>query len=74
MTEDESKALILKKLYALITTELERYLKSEQRLLVDMFENLFDKYSVSLTQIQSQREAAVVSLDKFLSELKYKSR
>jgi type I restriction enzyme M protein len=74
LTEDEARLLILKKLYDLIATELERYLKSEQRLLVDIFENVFDKYAMSLTEIQSQREAAIVGLDKFLGELKYKSQ
>ena len=72
LTEDEARSLILKKLHDVVANEMERYLKTEQRKIVGIFENLFEKYFVSLDQIQSQRDEAVFKLDKYLGELKYK--
>ena len=72
LTEDEAQLLILKKLHDVIATELDRYLRSEQRLLVDLFENLFKKYFVSLKHIQLQRDEAISKMDEFLGDLSYK--
>lgn len=51
MTEDEARSLILQKLHDVVANELERYLKMELRTIVNIFENLFDKYFVSLTDV-----------------------
>src|SRR5262249_29651970 len=47
LTEAEAKTLILKKLYDLVNQELNRYLNTEKRRLIQVVENLWDKYAVS---------------------------
>jgi type I restriction enzyme M protein len=43
LTEAEAKTLILKKLYDFANQELNRYLNSEKRRLIQVVENLWDK-------------------------------
>jgi len=71
ITEEECRQLILKKLYDLIAGQLERYLNAEKRNLIAVFENLWDKYAVSLRQIESEREQTLQELNRFLDELGY---
>ena len=71
LTDDEAKGLILKKLYDIARTELERYLNAEMRQLVFGFENLWGKYAVSSRQLESVRTAILEALDGFLSKLGY---
>ncbi|MCL5611402.1 MAG: N-6 DNA methylase, partial [Chloroflexi bacterium] len=72
LSEEEAKALILKKLFDVVGNELVRYLKLELRVVVNIFENLFEKYFVPLNEIKSQRDRATSTLDGFLKELNYK--
>jgi type I restriction enzyme M protein len=71
LTDAEARGLILKKLYDLANTELERYLNAEKRELVTAVENLWDKYAVSSLEIESVREDALNALNKFLKGLGY---
>jgi type I restriction enzyme M protein len=71
LTEGEAKALILKKLYDLANLELNRYLNAEKRQLVQMVENLWDKYAVSSRALESDRTGTLKTLDGFLSALGY---
>ena len=71
ITADESKRLILKKLYDLIAGELARYLNHEKRALVHVFEKLWDKYAVSAREIEKERDAGVKELNQFLTKLGY---
>ena len=52
LTDDEAKYLILKKLYDIASTELERYLNAEMRHLVSGVENLWNKYALSSQKME----------------------
>lgn len=71
ITPEESKTLILKKLYDLINNELARYLNTEKRTTVAVFEKLWDKYAVSLRAIDRTRDATVGELNEYLTKLGY---
>jgi type I restriction enzyme M protein len=71
LTEDEAKALILKKLYDLANAELNRYLNAEKRRLVQAIENLWDKYAISSRTLESSRAETLKTLNDFLVGLGY---
>jgi type I restriction enzyme M protein len=71
LTEPEAKTLILKKLYDLANQELNRYLNAEKRLLIQVVENLWDKYAVSSRVLESERMRTLTVFDGFLSGLGY---
>ena len=71
LTDAEAKHLILKKLYDIASTELERYLNAEMRQLVSGVENLWSKYAMSSREIEAEREATLKTLNFFLERLDY---
>nr|QNO45972.1 hypothetical protein EBOGGPCF_00017 [Methanosarcinales archaeon ANME-2c ERB4]QNO46076.1 hypothetical protein FAKCHJAF_00013 [Methanosarcinales archaeon ANME-2c ERB4]QNO48849.1 hypothetical protein LEJCPHKL_00018 [Methanosarcinales archaeon ANME-2c ERB4] len=71
LTEEESRRLILKKLYDIARQELNRYLNAEKRGLVQVVENLWDKYAVSSRELESERTETLKTLDGFLKGLGY---
>jgi type I restriction enzyme M protein len=71
ITKEEAKELILEKLHNLIFDELNRYLNSEKRVLISNYEELFDKYKVSLRDLQNIQENSLNELDGYLKELGY---
>ena len=71
ITPEESKSLILTKLYDLINDELTRYLNREKRAIIAVFENLWNKYAVSTQQIERNRAEAVDALARYLEKLGY---
>ena len=71
LTDEEAKYLILKKLYDLARTKLERYLNAEMRHLVSGVENLWNKYATSGQKMEQSRVEIVDHLDGFLNGLGY---
>jgi len=71
LDEEESKKLLLEKFYELISKQLEKYLNTEKRELVKIFENLWNKYTISLESVNAERDEKVKKLDKFLKGLRY---
>ena len=71
LTEEQAKQLILLKLYDLINSELARYLNAEKRALFALLENWWDKYAVSIQQLEQQRESTLKELNGFLTGLGY---
>ncbi|MGB4008905.1 MAG: hypothetical protein WBL79_09920 [Bacillota bacterium] len=71
LSEEEARQLILQKLYDLIHDELNRYLNAEKRGLIQMVENLWDKYAVSLYELEKGRSETLKTLDGFLRGLGY---
>jgi type I restriction enzyme M protein len=71
LTEEEAQRLTLKKLYDLINNELNRYLNAEKRGLIQVVENLWDKYAVSSSDLESKRSETLNTLDGFLKGLRY---
>ena len=50
---------------------VERYITGQRQLIVAAFENWWDKYKVTLTEIERERDAAAVQLQLFLKGLRY---
>jgi type I restriction enzyme M protein len=71
LAEEETKKLLLEKFYELISKQLEKYLNTEKRELIKIFENLWDKYTISLENLNKQRDEEVKKLDEFLMKLGY---
>jgi len=71
LTEEAARRLILKKLYDLAHHELNRYLGAEKRGLIQVGENLWDKYAVSSRELEGDRGETLKSLDGFLRGLGY---
>ena len=71
LTDDETKHLILKKLYDVAKIELEHYLNAEKRQLIAGVENLWSKYAVSSQQMENDRETLLGHLNEFLGGLGY---
>jgi len=71
LTVEESRRLILKKLYDSTHQELNRYPNAEKRGLVQVVENLQDTYAVSSSELESERSETLKTLDGFLKGLGY---
>jgi type I restriction enzyme M protein len=74
LTEEDARQLILKKLYDIAHQELNRYLNAEKRGLVQVVENLWDKYAVSSRELEGERTETLKTLDGFLKGLGYLGR
>jgi type I restriction enzyme M protein len=73
LTEEQARRLILKKLYDIAHSELNRYLKAEKRGLIAAVENLWDKYALSSRQLEEARADTLETLNGFLEALGYVS-
>jgi type I restriction enzyme M protein len=71
LTEEETRELLLEKFYEAIKGQLYRYLNVEKKELIKIFENLWDKYKVSLLELRRARDEEVEKLDEFLMKLGY---
>ena len=71
LTDEEAKRLILKKLYDIASTQLERYLNTEMRSLVSGVENLWDKYATSSQKMEEARYKTLEVLNGFIGGLGY---
>jgi len=71
LTEEEAKELLLEMFYLQIKKELEKYLNTEKKELVKIFEKLWDKYMVPLELLKEERDEEVRELDEFLVKLGY---
>jgi len=71
LTEDESKRLILQKLFKLLAEELEHYLKMHCNQLVSIIENMWDKYILSLHDLNRVRVDNSAKMNIYLTQLGY---
>ena len=71
LTGAEARQLILKKLYDLMESELNRYLNAARRDLVAAAESLWDKYALSGQELEAERAQTLAELNGFLDELGY---
>ncbi len=71
LTDNETKALILNKIYNIAAAELERYLNAEKRLLIAGTEKLWDKYAVSSQELKAEHETTLEKLNGFMKGLGY---
>ncbi|MDE2718840.1 MAG: N-6 DNA methylase, partial [Chloroflexota bacterium] len=73
ISEADARRLILKKIYDLAHTELDRYLNAEKRLLARAVENLWEKYAISADKLESDRATTLATMGGFLKELGYQT-
>jgi len=71
LTEQEAKKLLLEKFYELIDKQLNKYLNAEKKEIIKIFENLWNKYKVSLKELTQERNDEVKELNEFLERLRY---
>lgn len=71
LKEQEIKELLLDKFYNIIDEQLNKYLNDEKKEIIKIFENLWDKYKISLTQLKEERDEEVQKLDEYLISLGY---
>ena len=71
ITELEAQELILEKHHNLILEQLNRYLNTEKRTLIEAFENLWDKYATPASALETEREQTMQQLKVFLQKLEY---
>jgi type I restriction enzyme M protein len=71
ITDDEAKALILNRWQATLHQTITGYLQNHSRQLLLAVENLYDKYTIPLHSILSEREKETTLLNSFLIELGY---
>ena len=69
--EEEAKEMILQKHHDLVTEQLQKYLGIESRTMVQVFENFWIKYCVSLQSIDTSQREISAQLNKFLTDLSY---
>ena len=71
ISESDARRLTLKKIYDIARAELDRYLNAEKRLLVRAVENLWEKYAVSNSELETERNASLKKLDEYLRLMGY---
>jgi type I restriction enzyme M protein len=71
LDEASAAALLLAILRNDMQVILERYISAQRQQVVAAFENWWDKYRVTLTQIEQERDAANRALRSFLGGLRY---
>lgn len=71
LIEEDAQRLILKKLYNLVDNELNRYLNAEKQGLFQVIEKLWDKYAVSSSKLENERNKTLKKVEEFLKGLSY---
>lgn len=71
LDEDAARALAVEVLRADLDGILERYVAEHRQQVVTAFENWWDKYRVTLTSIEEERDRAAAALHDFLGGLGY---
>ena len=70
--ETDARRLILKKIYDIARTELDRYLNAEKRVLVRVVENLWEKYAIAMDELERDRASTLTTMGGFLTKLGYR--
>ena len=71
LDEPAAAKLLLTILHDDMCSIVERYVTQHRQQIVAAFENWWDKYKVTLTDIESQRDAAAARLQAYLKGLGY---
>jgi type I restriction enzyme M protein len=71
LTPDAAAELLLTILHKDMQTIVERYMAAQRKQIVAAFENWWDKYRVTLTEIEGKRDEAAKALQEFLKGLRY---
>ncbi|WP_309716550.1 hypothetical protein [Armatimonas sp.] len=73
ITDEQARELILEKHHDLVAEQLERYLNTEKRTLIGVFENLWGKYAAAASALEQERATTMEGLQDFLKKLGYVS-
>lgn len=71
ISSEDAKELILSIGYTRLSDTINEYLNSHIRKLQQLIEGIYDKYTVTLGTMISERDKAVTELDSFMKELGY---
>lgn len=71
LTPEAAAELLLTILHKDMQTIVERYMAAQRKQIVAAFENWWDKYRVTLTEIEGKRDEATKALQGFLKGLRY---
>ncbi|MCH7377037.1 type I restriction-modification system subunit M [Aeromonas sp. MR19] len=71
LTPEASAELLLTILHNDMNAIVERYIAAQRKQIIAAFENWWDKYRVTLTDIEGKRDAAAKALQGFLAGLRY---
>ncbi|MGQ9371716.1 N-6 DNA methylase [Azospirillum sp. ST 5-10] len=71
LSPEAAAGLLLTILHDDMSTILERHIAAQRKAIIAAFENWWDKYRVTLTEIERERDAAAAALQGFLKELRY---
>lgn len=71
LTPEAAADLLLTILHDDMRAIVERYITAQRKAIVAAFENWWDKYRVTLTEIEGRRDAAAQALQGFLKGLRY---
>lgn len=71
LTPEEAAKLLLTILHNDMSAIIERYIAAQRKAIVAAFENWWDKYRVTLTDIETKRDEAAKALQGFLKGLGY---
>ena len=73
LTDCGVRALVLGILRENLTNQLDRYIAAHRAEVVAAFETWWDKYRVTLGELEASRDAARTKLEGFLVELGYRA-
>jgi type I restriction enzyme M protein len=71
LSPEQSAELLLKILHNDMQSIVGRYIAAQRKAIVATFENWWDKYRVTLMEVEVRRDTVAQSLQAFLSELRY---
>ena len=71
LTAEDAAELLLNIFYQDMRTIVDRYISSQRQLVIAAVENWWDKYKVTLTEIEQQRDQAATKLQSYLENLGY---
>lgn len=71
LSAKQAAELLLTILHNDMRAIVERYIAAQRKAIVAAFENWWDKYRVTLTEIEGKRDAAAKALQRFLEGLRY---
>jgi len=71
LTPEAAAELLLTILHTDMQAIVERYITAQRKQIVAAFENWWDKYRVTLTEIEGKRDDAAKALQRFLKGLRY---
>lgn len=71
ISDAEAKELIVARWLRTLQTTINSYLETHTRNLQQAIEAMYDKYTVTLSEILKERDDATAELNKYLEELGY---